>query len=175
MFTLSPYIISIPHNYHHNYHITITMYVRIFIIVIIINIIIIITIIIYTIIAIVNNIIIIIIIVVVVIIIIIVVVVIVIICITSCMIYYTSQSLPPPSPPTPPLTNVPRCLSRTELGALIQRGFWTQDHASRDIDLDLVRKPVIQGEAMEEEDSDDCLSLLFGSTTRYRHNKLCYC
>ena len=49
------------------------------------------------------------------------------------------------------------------IGAIIQKGLWTQDHPSQDINVSLIRKPTVHGEVMHEKESDDCLTELFGT------------
>ncbi|KAI0235873.1 hypothetical protein LSAT2_013589 [Lamellibrachia satsuma] len=51
------------------------------------------------------------------------------------------------------------------IGAIIDPGFWTMDHKSRDVMKGLVRKPTLNDKAtMHESDSDDCLTELLGTS-----------
>jgi len=50
------------------------------------------------------------------------------------------------------------------IGAIIDPGFWTMDHKSRDVIQGLVRKPSLDREGvMHERDSDNCLTELLGT------------
>ncbi|KAK3091013.1 hypothetical protein FSP39_016471 [Pinctada imbricata] len=50
-----------------------------------------------------------------------------------------------------------------KIGSLLKKGFWELDYRSRDFPQDLILWPFREGEALHEEDSDNCLSELFGT------------
>ncbi len=53
------------------------------------------------------------------------------------------------------------CLSG--IGAILKPGFWSLDYQSRDVDRSLILNHHTSSEAMQEEDSDNCLTELFGT------------
>lgn len=55
------------------------------------------------------------------------------------------------------------CLYHTEIGAILNKRFWEIDVPSRDLDPALVVPSRGEGEAMHEEDSDNCLAEFFGT------------
>lgn len=51
----------------------------------------------------------------------------------------------------------------TGIGAILEKGFWTLDYGSRNVDRSLILCQHDSTEAMQEDDSDECLTELFGT------------
>ena len=49
------------------------------------------------------------------------------------------------------------------IGAILDKGFWMLDYRSRNVDISLIRNQHDSTEAMQENDSDECLTELFGT------------
>ena len=53
------------------------------------------------------------------------------------------------------------------IGAILEKGFWTLDYGSRNVDRSLILSQHDSTEAMQEDDSDECLTELFGTGWKY--------
>lgn len=51
----------------------------------------------------------------------------------------------------------------TEIGMMLQKGFWELDYNSRSFDDSMTIWPYEAGEALHEEDSDNCIAEFFGT------------
>ncbi len=49
------------------------------------------------------------------------------------------------------------------IGPILSEGFWVLDNYSQDVQRDVICPPLVRGEAMHEDASDDCLTELFGT------------
>ncbi|ELU08331.1 hypothetical protein CAPTEDRAFT_227663 [Capitella teleta] len=58
-----------------------------------------------------------------------------------------------------------------QIGGLLRPSFWTLDRSSRSVDLSLHSRPVVDGEAIHESDSDKCLWELLGTDPRHSGEK----
>ncbi len=60
----------------------------------------------------------------------------------------------------------------SEIGGMLEPGFWSLDYPSRDVDQSLILNHHTSSEAMQEEDSDNCIAELFG-TSEQTKGKAC--
>ena len=71
-----------------------------------------------------------------------------------------------------PFSIPPFVIYASEIGGMLEPGFWSLDYPSRDVDRSLVLNHHSNSEAMQEEDSDNCIAEIFG-TSRQTHEKSC--